>query len=150
MFLESCINSLEASVELLDSSTEVLSRATTSFPKLSTILKTNRVFGLIPEADVLQSKKTLRHSVEPNIVLLLNRLDHELVKLERKRNSLIRKCELNKIRLENVSSLRKKRLSSGIPSRLELLRSKRRQLEYQVQERNSLQENKHTEEIRED
>lgn len=136
--LNGCINSLETSIELLNSSIDSLSKATRSFPQLSTVLKAERIFALVPEGDITLTQSALQKNIEPQIISLLTKIETEIVKLERRRDWLVKRVDLQQLRLENASarySYADQTPVSGSKdemSKLKLLQNRKERLKYSL------------------
>ncbi|ODV97953.1 hypothetical protein PACTADRAFT_31367 [Pachysolen tannophilus NRRL Y-2460] len=103
--LEGCIKSLAISNGIMDSSLELLSNSTDDFPRLCKILKQNKVFTTVPELDIKIATKNLNKNLMPQINSLIIKIEAELVKLEKNKQKLLDKCELQQTRLENFNKI---------------------------------------------
>ena len=63
--LESCVNSLSASVELLEDALLALDEATHDVPRIKTVMTTNKVFGLVPSIDLENAKRDIHTEIKP-------------------------------------------------------------------------------------
>lgn len=144
--LQSSISRLSESVALLDRSVDTLEEATRNVPRLKKILKTEKIFGLVPESDLASAKTHLHNEVHPQISALITKVDREVGKVVRKKTNLATKVELLQVRLE--SSDKRSREPSKVSKsddakreRLNMLRTKRERIEYLLL-RHNLQERK--------
>lgn len=102
--LSGCITSLSASVSLLGDALHSLDAQTGDFARLGAILDQNRIFTLVPESDLATAKRSLEHEIEPRILKLLENVKARLAKLERRRDALVSKEQLNQVRINNFKS----------------------------------------------
>lgn len=144
--LQNSIARLSESVALLESSVDTLDDATRNVPRLKKILKLDKIFGLVPESDLIMAKTHLHNEVHPRINALVTKVDRELAKLARKKTNLATKVELLQVRLE--SSDKRSREPSKVSKsddakreRLNMLRTKRERIEYLLL-RHNLQDRK--------
>lgn len=121
----------EDSVDLLGSSLESLEQATKDIPRLKQVLDTQKVFGLVPESDLQNAQARLKNETHPQITYLLEKLQKEVARLQRKKMSLESDFNLRKVRLDAVGK--------GVDTekgakfeRLRMLRTKRDRLKYSL------------------
>ncbi|KAK9464460.1 DASH complex subunit Spc19 [Lipomyces arxii] len=98
--LQGCVSSLRSSVDVLGSALTSLDSGVSDLPRMKTVLKTKRVFEVVPESEVECVKSSIAGQVEPQIIELLQRAESAISKLERRQKGLVSKAELNEVRLQ--------------------------------------------------
>lgn len=118
-------------VDLLGSSLASLEQATKDIPRLKQVLDTQKVFGLVPELDLKNAQARLENETHPQITYLLEKLQKEVARLQRKKMSLESDFNLRKVRLDMVGK--------GVDGekeakyeKLRMLRTKRDRLKYSL------------------
>ncbi|KAK9452389.1 DASH complex subunit Spc19 [Limtongia smithiae] len=101
--LQGCVSSLRMSVDLLGSSISALDSGVSDLARIKTVLKTDRVFEVVPESDVNALKDNLAGEIEPMLIDLLKQADAAISKLERRERSLVAKAQLQEVRLQQSS-----------------------------------------------
>lgn len=146
--LANCIQSLSASVSLLDNSLRTIDDSTRDVNRLRKVLRTNKVFGLVPELDLENAKRSVVNEVRPQIKVIIQKIDRELLRLRRRKTNLTGKVDLQQVRLENASKTNRDSLGSvrggneGVLlkgdvneakiARLRLLQNKKERLKYSL------------------
>lgn len=144
--LFSCVNSLNASVDLLNNSLRSLEDTTKNVPRLKRVLRTHKVFGLVPELDLEHANKTIHEELQPQINDLNTKVVTEINRLRRKKVNLTNKIELQRVRLQSIGSkndyngvkgISGKRIAKGDLdelklARLKLLQNKKERLRYSL------------------
>ncbi|KAK9474957.1 DASH complex subunit Spc19 [Dipodascopsis tothii] len=98
--LQGCVASLRCSVDLLNSAIGALDQGTTDLPRMGSVLRTTKVFDVVPDADVRRAREAVAGELEPQIVNLLRRADHALQRLDRRKHSLEARAKLQEVRLQ--------------------------------------------------
>lgn len=105
--LQGCVSALSSSLSSLRSASENLDKGTHDFPRLATVLQTNRVFDVVAEQKVLEAKHCLIQEVEPHITNLIARIEAELARLAAREKKLKAEAELKELRIQNQEILLK-------------------------------------------
>ena len=139
--LSNCVSSLSASVALLNESCNTLDEAVADISRLKKVLSITKVFGLVPELDLENAKKNVRHEVGPKMERSLFQIRNELGKLERKRMNLISKADLQRVRLETFGAnprdlMVTKSVDESKLTRLRVLQNKKDRLKYSLSRMN--------------
>lgn len=121
-------------VDLLGSSLETLEQATRDIPRLKQVLDTQKVFGLVPERDLQNAQARLKNETHPQITFLLEKLQKEVSRLQRKKMSLESDFNLRKVRLDSMLA---KESGEDLEreakyERLRMLRTKKDRLKYSL------------------
>ncbi|KAK7206925.1 DASH complex subunit Spc19 [Myxozyma melibiosi] len=101
--LQGCVSSLRMSNDLLSSSIASLDSGVNDLPRMKTVLKTDRVFEVVPESEVNTVKQSLQGEVEPQIIDLLKMADTAISRLERREKNLVAKAQLQEVRLQQAT-----------------------------------------------
>lgn len=144
--LVDCVECLKRSVSLLNDSLEILDETTKNVPRLKKVLKTRKVFGLVPDVDLDHASKTLIEELQPQIQSLSNKMVGEMSKLRKKRDGLARKIELQHLRLESIEKskelsirgnqiLNSANLDAVKLERYKILKDKRERMNYSLSRR---------------
>lgn len=131
---------LENSVVLLETSIESLDKATSDMPRLTKILSTQKVFGLVPELDLESAKRNLETESHPQVTYLVDKIKNEVARLKRKKQTLESKLELQEIRLQTAERSSRDSFTGRIMknsnplklARLQLLQNKKDRLKYSL------------------
>lgn len=118
-------------VDLLGSSLESLELATKDIPRLKQVLDTQKVFGLVPELDLRNAQARLKNETHPQITYLIEKLQKEVARLQRKKMSLESDFNLRKVRLEMVGKGADSEKEAKY-EKLRMLRTKRDRLKYSL------------------
>ena len=98
--LQQSVESLEDTIVILRNSVAKLEKNSQSNNHLTqTMLKSKRVFELVPEYDVQEAKLDLIEEVEPLVKTLEDKLEKSMVRMKREADTLQQTYELNKLRL---------------------------------------------------
>lgn len=147
--LNNCIGLLQESVGLLESSNDILHKTTADIPRIRNILLTKRVFGLVPETDLVDAKQSFREETSPKLEHILAKIEANTTKLQKRKTSLQNRYNLQQVRLQAGRSS-KDSLSFLVSKygdndskvmKLKLLRNKKERLKYSLS-RIHLQRNK--------
>lgn len=140
--LANCIGSLRESVNLLDDSLKTLVDTTSDIPRVRNVILTRRVFGLIPESDLNNAKQSFKNEVEPQLDILMVKIDRSLQRLHRRQTNLQNKRDLQAVRLsgaskrDSVIDLPLNRISKDVDelklTRLKFLHNKKERLKYSL------------------
>lgn len=106
------LKSLDQSVSFLEGTITLLSNSVAKLEKNSkpndyltqTMLKSKRVFELVPEYDVQRAKLDLIEEVEPLVKTLEDKLEKSMLRMKRELDTLQQTYELNKLRLNKNTS----------------------------------------------
>lgn len=125
---------LTTAVDILHSTNKGLRDATADFDRLKTVLKSTRVFDVVTLHDVVQAKQELSSEIEPKVNKLLEKIEQELARLERREKSLVSRAQLQEVRLHQNEN---KVINSKPPSpeqlkRLKELQEKKAKLTYNL------------------
>ncbi|WPH01809.1 Hypothetical protein R9X50_00466300 [Acrodontium crateriforme] len=101
--LQGCVASLQSSMQLLESSINILDSGVSDYPRLTKVLQTTRHFELVSENELVTAQSSLLSEIQPEVSVLLSRVETYLDKLERREQSLIAKAELQEGRLSQPS-----------------------------------------------
>lgn len=105
--LQQSVESLEDTIVILRNSVAKLEKNSQSNNHLTqTMLKSKRVFELVPEYDVQEAKLDLIEEVEPLVKTLEDKLEKSMVRMKREADTLQQTYELNKLRLNKDVSQR--------------------------------------------
>lgn len=127
---------LESATAILQSSLNTLEVATQDTKRWNKILKTEKVFGLVPERDVVSASEAVEAGAHPQIQYLLYKVEKEIAKAKAKRNFLQSNLRIQKTQTETTFL--------GMPpsapdpykiGRLKFLQSKRQRLEKVLSDR---------------
>lgn len=141
--INNCLISLRESVGLLGECVKILGDTTEDAPRLKKVLMTRKVFGLVPEMDLINAKKNFKNGIEPQIEEAIVRIEKEMARLKRRKINLHNKYDLQAVRL---ASSTKRDLVAGVSlnkinkssidelklARLNLLRNKKERLKYSL------------------
>lgn len=121
---------LESATAILQSSLDTLAGATQDTKRWNKILQTERVFGLVPERDVISASEAVEAGAHPQIQYLLQKVEKEITKAKKKNDLLKSKQRIQKAQREATDSS----IASSAPDpykigRLKFLQSKRQRLE---------------------
>lgn len=141
--LSTCINTLRESVDILGDSVKLLDETTRDVPRLKKVLDTQKVFGLVPEIDLINAKKCFRDEIKPQIDSTMAKIEKEMNKLNRKKTNLRSKYDLQAVRLTSskkrdsfmglpIKKINKDKLDELKLARLRLLRNKKERLKYSL------------------
>ena len=123
---------LENSSSVLNSTIETLDLATRDTARLNKILRTGKLFGLVPQKDVESAKEAMEAGAHPQIQYLLEKIEKEVLNMRRKQNVLERTQHLKKANLNSLSHGMPRPTHSPDPfkiGRLKFLQQKRKRLE---------------------
>ncbi|KXJ93846.1 DASH complex subunit Spc19, partial [Microdochium bolleyi] len=94
-----CVSSLRTSLSFLGNSVDTLGQGVADFPRLTTVLKTVRHYELIPQPALAAAEASLRDEIGPAIAALLERVDNENARIERRVEGLKARADLQAGRL---------------------------------------------------
>jgi len=100
--MENTAASLNSTLSLLRGTNQNLKDGTKDFARLRTILQTNKVFDIVTETDIAEAKVDVAKETEPQILALIEKINVELSRMERKQRSLTSKAQLQSVRLEQT------------------------------------------------
>lgn len=128
---------LENATAILNSSLATLEAATEDTSRMNKILRTEKVFGLVPEKDVELAKESMEAEAHPQIQYLLSKIEKEVTKLRRKISLLQSKQRLQKVQQDSASHIQR---PSHSPDpfkigRLKFLQQKKKRLEQVLADR---------------
>ncbi|KAF8004183.1 hypothetical protein HF325_001631 [Metschnikowia pulcherrima] len=139
---------LRDSTRILEGTTGMLDQTIEDIPRLRKVLKTQKIFGVVPECDVKAAKEAVNTEIAPELEQLADLNEKILAKLRRKKTGLQSQAQLLQVRLmsaESLSPQRKERshLKSGGATRsseadlarLRFLRNKSDRLDYSLSRR---------------
>lgn len=101
--LSNCISSFNASILLLKDSVDTLNDATKDVHRLKGVLATRKVFGLVPEMDLENAKRSVQNEIKPQMKAITAKIENEVSRLRRKKTNLVSKVDLQQVRLENAA-----------------------------------------------
>lgn len=139
--LSSCVSSLGASVELLDDALASLDDATGDGARLRAVLATNRVFGLVPQADMESAKREVHAEIRPRVQAMVAEALRRMEEARREHANLAKKAALQQMRVRDVDV----RVADGASgrghddakrARLRLLQDKRERLARSLKAKN--------------
>lgn len=145
---EDCVTSLRQSLTFLNNSVDTLGQGISDFPRLTTVLKSVRHYELIPQPSLAAAESSLRDEIGPAIALLLERVDNENARIERRVEGLKARADLQAGRLrqeeraavgKNYSSSREEkgtsaaRLDADAKLRARVVRQRKEALKYSVE-----------------
>lgn len=122
---------LENATIILNSSIESLNSATKDTERIKKILRTERVFGLVPEKDVVSATTCLEADAHPQIRYLLTKVEQEVGKLRRKNSLLQSKHRLQMAQQSTSNNVQRKTNHQADPfkiGQLKFLQQKRKRL----------------------
>lgn len=131
--LDNSLRILAASAELLESAADALAAASLDVPRLARVLKTQKIFALVPELDLDSAKLALQRKKTPQISHMVTKVTQEVGRLRRKRAVLENKAELQKVRLDTGRTRDPQAVSADV-ARLRQLHAKKEKLRAQVAE----------------
>lgn len=144
---EDCVTSLRQSLTFLNNSVDTLGQGISDFPRLTTVLKSVRHYELIPQPSLAAAESSLRDEIGPAIATLLERVDNENARIERRVEGLKARADLQAGRLrqeeraaigKNYSNSREKetsaaRLDADAKLRARVVRQRKEALKYSVE-----------------
>jgi len=96
---DDCVSSLRQSLTFLNNSVDTLGQGISDFPRLTTVLKSVRHYELIPQPSLAAAEASLRDEIGPAIATLLERVDNENARIERRVEGLKARADLQAGRL---------------------------------------------------
>lgn len=126
---------LENSVDVLGLALQTLEEATLDVPRLKRVLDTEKVFAVVPKSDVDDAKWRLKKRTHPQISFLVEKLEKEVSRLERKQAALQSDHQLRQLRLESSGDRVENSDNETKRQTLKLLRAKRERLAYTLSRR---------------
>ncbi|KAJ1335788.1 DASH complex subunit SPC19 [Microdochium nivale] len=141
-----CVSSLRTSLSFLGNSVDTLGQGVADFPRLTTVLKTVRHYELIPQPALAAAEASLRDEIGPAIAALLERVDNENARIERRVEGLKARADLQAGRLRqeersgadvgsryNNSRETNARLDADAKMRARAVRQRKEALKYSVE-----------------
>lgn len=134
---------LENATDILNSSLATLENATRDSTRLKKILKTEKVFGLVPDKDLRSAKESMKADVHPQLQYLLEKLEKQVGKLKKEQRLLQSKERLERAEQEKEHRLSTRPIHNPDPfkvGRLKFLQQKKKRLEQVLAERKEAHE----------
>ncbi|OLL22660.1 DASH complex subunit SPC19 [Neolecta irregularis DAH-3] len=139
--LSGCVSSLTASVQTMAVALDTLHQGICDFPRLASVLACNRHFELVAKSDIFAAQHAIAAEVAPQVHELLKRAEAALAKLERRKNALQSKADLQSVRLQQkphksrpstTPTTGPESSSSANPDKLKALKMKKDRLAYSL------------------
>lgn len=135
--LDSCTSRFQSCLKLLQDSNTTLENATEAVPGLSRMFYTRKIYGLVPELDVIDAREHAIRQIEPQLKRRLELIRSSLEKCRKRRDYLKGQRELIRGRLVGIpyttlsdDQLTKLTTDQKKIERYKFLRNKRERLQY--------------------
>ncbi|KAF8645512.1 hypothetical protein AX16_007796 [Volvariella volvacea WC 439] len=128
--LEECITAMEDCCEEVWAAQTLLRRGTRDFPRMTTVLQSQRVYLLVNEATVKRYQADLAEEIEPSIEELIERAESGLKELNKKAHQLQKKVEVAELRPVPVGTSMASQKAEA--KRLQIMKKTRERLEAEV------------------